>query len=802
MTTNEATFEAQLGALLATLFPAGGIEVTHQIQFTIRLGHQDIAIDGRKGWEKKGRLDILLSAEAGHVAVLELKRPGLDLTNEDRDQGLSYARLLTPMPPLVIVSNGATTNFFTTIDGAPWAPKDVTEEVFAKLVSGAAASAAHDRDDAIRSLLGSDPNIWAAFLRAYTSQALAKRTGDLRDFNAPFARGFSVERSVASRVLGRLRKKMPAVVVVGPPLSGKSVVLKQCCEKMSVGSLVPLYIDASSARHGPLRLLSSIFVKHLFSATSLDQVRQWLSTSLRALQGDTRLVLLLDELVPDLNDTWLGDLDELLALGEASPLSVVLALDPNTWQALSVRPGRSAKTELGRRAEVIPLDLLTDREFSSAMELLFEVARSQPYFGAQHNIEYREPRVLRVIAASVHRLQKGEENTLLKFPSTTTINEVDLAWRAFVRTNHELVDNLRRLARAYFEDLATRTSDAELQLASHRAAAIRKDVAVKLLGSPTLEWLLTHSFLSTRLGFHEEVLLLPRHMELFARAAALELGEAVCAATTFKDAYETLMRRSDLLPLGDIVGADALRVVADRKPELFSRIINQALRDSPRTEVLPAGSVVEVSLFGRALGSFETPEPSTLTGNLHPWLVLAQVAMLPLGGPEDQVSPNGRIIATVGSYPGLLRRIGDERGRKMESFHFHDIPGKGSVPCLNNGVVEPIGQAIIAGFHARPEEMVSMTEFAIAEDQFHLAWRLNTAAREVTSATDSNIAEAAEAAVALTDEYFRQHYQQLLHEIVGAGEGLEAVEPATSSEGTREKEGKDGGGTEPKAPAG
>jgi len=779
VTTNEATFEAHLGGVLSTLFPGRGVQVTHQVQFTLRLGHHDISIDGPKGWVRKGRLDVLLSANTRHVAVLELKREDLDLTDEDRDQGLSYARLLTPMPPLVVLSNGATTKFFTTIDGAPWGPQDLNEEVFAKLVTGAASCAVQDRDQAIRSLLGSNPSIWADFLRAHTADTIEKRTGDLRELSSPFARGFSVERFVAVRILGRLRKSVPVIALVGPPLSGKSVVMKQCCEKMTAGHLVPLYVDASSARHGPLRLLASIFLKHLFAATTLDQVRQWLSTSLRTMPTDTRLVLLLDEVVPDLNDEWLGDLDELLALGEVSPLSIVLALDPNTWQALSMRPGRLTKTDLGRRAEVIPLELLTDREFSSAMELLFELTRSQPYFGAQYNVEYREPRLLRVIAASVQRHRTADKETLLKFPSTTTINEVDLAWRAFVRGNHELVDDLRHLARAYFDDLATRSSNAELQLASYQAAAMRKDVAAKLLAPDTLERLLGRSFVSTRLGPNEEVLLLPRHLELFARAAALELGESVCAATSFEEAYEALMQRSDMLPLGDIVGADALRVVAERKPELFSRIINEALKDPPQTKVFPAGTILEVSLFGRQVGAVELPEPSTTTGNLHPWLVLAQVAMLPLGGPAESPSPNAWIIANVGSHSGFLRRVGDERWRKMEGFHFHDVPGKGSVPCLNNGVVEPIGQAIVAAFHSQPEEMLSMTEHAIEEDRFHLAWRLNAAAREVTTATDPQVAEAAEAAVGLTDEYVRRHYEQLLHEATqGEADGHDTTRDA------------------------
>ena len=198
MTTTEATFEAHLSALLATVFPVSGIQVTHQLQFSLRLGHHDVAAEGRKGWEKKGRLDALLTAKTGqHVAVLELKRADLELTDEDRDQGLSYARLLTPMPPLVIVSNGTTTHFYTTLDGVPWAKEAVTKEVFAKLVSAAATIAAHDRDEAIRILLGANPDVWAAFLRAHTAETLGSRTGALDDLNSPFVSDFSIGRSVA-----------------------------------------------------------------------------------------------------------------------------------------------------------------------------------------------------------------------------------------------------------------------------------------------------------------------------------------------------------------------------------------------------------------------------------------------------------------------------------------------------------------------------------------------------------------------------------------------------------------------------
>jgi hypothetical protein len=303
---------------------------------------------------------------------------------------------------------------------------------------------------------------------------------------------------------------------------------------------------------------------------------------------------------------------------------------------------------------------------------------------------------------------------------------------------------MRRLAHAYLEDVATRASDVELQLASYRTAAMRQEVAERLLPSETLAWLLKHSF-------------------LFAKAAALELGESVSTIASFDEAYKALMSRSEMLPLGDIVGAGALRVVADRDAARFTRIIYQALSDSPNTETIPAGSILQMSFHGNVLGEIELPEPSPMTGNIHPWLVLAQLAVIPMGGAEGKLSPNGNIIATVGAFDGFLRRVEDERWRKMMGFHFHEFPGKGSVPCLNNGVVEPVGNAMIAGFHLRPAEMVALAEHAIVGDFFQLAWRLNAAARELVSATDTHVAGAAEEVVLRIDEYLRANYVTVLH---------------------------------------
>jgi len=86
--------------------------------------------------------------------VLELKRPDLALSDDDRRQGLSYARLLEPMAPLTIVSNGEQTQVFQTYDGAEWKPESPDATALEQLIRNATRMGAQDIQNAIATLLG------------------------------------------------------------------------------------------------------------------------------------------------------------------------------------------------------------------------------------------------------------------------------------------------------------------------------------------------------------------------------------------------------------------------------------------------------------------------------------------------------------------------------------------------------------------------------------------------------------------------------------------------------------------------
>ena len=173
----EADFEEKIGAAVRKTFPwLPGNELKHQLQFSFTIGRATVEIDGM-ATTAQGRTDILVYAHGKPLAVLELKRPGLALTLDDEAQGLSYAKVLTPSFPLVVLTNGDETRKLATYSGEAWEPDTPSEAEFAKLVAAAGRAATGDLKQAVSTLMGSSPAVW---LHAVRAVARAYRRNDRR----------------------------------------------------------------------------------------------------------------------------------------------------------------------------------------------------------------------------------------------------------------------------------------------------------------------------------------------------------------------------------------------------------------------------------------------------------------------------------------------------------------------------------------------------------------------------------------------------------------------------------------------
>lgn len=90
-------------------------EISLEKNFSLRLGTSEINISNQESNLKRGRLDILCHKNKKNLFVIELKNDKQSISENDRDQGISYARLLDNIAPFTIVTNGHEVHIYDTI---------------------------------------------------------------------------------------------------------------------------------------------------------------------------------------------------------------------------------------------------------------------------------------------------------------------------------------------------------------------------------------------------------------------------------------------------------------------------------------------------------------------------------------------------------------------------------------------------------------------------------------------------------------------------------------------------------------
>ena len=103
--------DAKVHIIIPLLYSLG---FSHELQFegsfSIRLGRNTGRIENNNSMG--GRYDILVKYQGRNLCIFEAKSTNQSLTDFDRDQAISYARLVQPMCPLAILCNGIETRIF------------------------------------------------------------------------------------------------------------------------------------------------------------------------------------------------------------------------------------------------------------------------------------------------------------------------------------------------------------------------------------------------------------------------------------------------------------------------------------------------------------------------------------------------------------------------------------------------------------------------------------------------------------------------------------------------------------------
>jgi hypothetical protein len=260
----ESDLEARIQETISRVFPwLEPKSVSHQTKFSFTFGRTQLDVDGGKVSRHEARTDILLNHQGQPFAVLELKRPGHALSQGDTEQGLSYARMIHPRPPLVIVTNGTETKSFETHSGQPWAPNEPSEKAVQNLIASAAKVAVADMRRATDVLLGPGSEVWASAVRAASRSAILEMSGTLNEPLQPFAHEFLVPRSATDQAI-ELLQSSGLLIIEGAPLAGKSNVLRDMALRTEISEILAmLYIEAEPGGTGVVQRLANILADAL-----------------------------------------------------------------------------------------------------------------------------------------------------------------------------------------------------------------------------------------------------------------------------------------------------------------------------------------------------------------------------------------------------------------------------------------------------------------------------------------------------------------------------------------------------------
>jgi hypothetical protein len=763
---NEATLEARLNSELQRIFPFfGNLKVSHQDILTLKFGHETIEINGKERYRKFGRYDVLVKVAEKPLILFELKSPEKNIRPEDRDQAISYARLLDVMPPLVVISNGNKTEIYTTHDKQIWKPDGIDEKALLSLIEHSLSCAANEKDDAVRLLLGRQPEIWIEIIRQFTKDNINARHGQLSDLTNPLATGFSLPRNIVEQLADIVLSGKQIVALVGPPLSGKTNVISQLCRRNFEG-LVPLYIDGSSLNYGVLQYISNIFANKLFRVATANEIRNWLLNCLRNTMNG-RLVIIIDGWSSNVSEQIKADINEILDICKDHAVSILIALDEYSQSSITDIAGRPTKTELGQKITTIELESLTDDEFDLAGEYFWSKYNVVFHHGAQYNEEYRNPRVLRILASNVlhYKPSKNKANKAFFIPSVTTVDFLGFAWE-YIASNPSLRMDLKKLVKAFIQDKSFREADPELSLRSHGRGYITYETAENELGSERLTRLLSQGHISLINYKSGNVLVIPKVPELFASPAGYYLANEVInliRQNQIDKAYEYLINESNSMPYGDIVGAMAIIEVTKSEESFLTSAIYKLVQDKPHVKNPPKDwrPLIEIPKLGAIPIQIKDLTDGHIISNYHPWLILSHLANFPMALKDGSRNIQTALFDEVGSFPEVLRRPDSISSKVMKRFHVHEMTDIGTILCHQTGIVEPITQAMLKGFYEIPDEMLQLCRDAVDKKKWILSWRLYLAAMATQTSANHVVSESSKEAIEMICSFQEDFFKKL-----------------------------------------
>jgi hypothetical protein len=262
--------------------------------FSVKIGRRQISVGERPERTRAGaRLDILVRRADRNLFVVETKAASEALTDDDRDQAISYARLVHPIAPYAVVTNGSEYHLYDAISKEEVQPESIQIRAFEATLPDA------DIVEAQKCFFGLSRSNLQRFCQQQVDSELRLVRGTLGE-GRKYVPELHVPRESIRKDLADLNASaQPGLLLVGESGSGKTCELCAIAERLLASGRPVLFFNGFSladeitqaianefswifsGSDTPIQVLDRIesFARNEFLTIIIDAIDEWMFDS-------------------------------------------------------------------------------------------------------------------------------------------------------------------------------------------------------------------------------------------------------------------------------------------------------------------------------------------------------------------------------------------------------------------------------------------------------------------------------------------------------------------------------------------
>lgn len=334
-------------------------EIQLESTFSLKIGKNSIVVNStdRRRDSVGARLDILISRGGKNLLIVETKAEDLALTDEDRDQAISYARLVHPIAPYAVVTNGREFRLYDSLTKEKIQPSEISVRGFS------AAFPANVIEEAQELFLYSSQNNLLSFCKTQVNREMELIRGTISELDKKYIPELHVTRETVSNAIKSFNHAAkPGLILVGESGRGKTCDTCWTVEQLLQNGQPVLFFNGL---HIERDIVHAIATEFSWTFGGGERETTTLKRLARLMRGKSLTV------VVDGIDEWsyqsrAQHLSSLIAVAEAEKFKLILSCKSSVVNEFLAIRGTPTHTK--HLAEVVEIPTFSDREFFGAID--------------------------------------------------------------------------------------------------------------------------------------------------------------------------------------------------------------------------------------------------------------------------------------------------------------------------------------------------------------------------------------------------------------------------------------------------